>query len=316
MKFLDKSREVTLIIAFSIIFSTVASNVSNAVQFGTESPGNTYVVPIHNNSTNMDCSGALISSVIVATAGHCVLDSSGINVVVASDIVIGEPGSKFSKEYSLMTKGLKIYITPGVKSTNARTFADDIAFITLSTPMKFDPMVRLASEAEIATFKNKSKELTVTGYGVMNEKGSGEGSYMPRYFTGNYSSDRWNESADIFSVHSQVGSACMGDSGGPMVVHTYDAIIIVGVVTAGDLMGKYCGIKESGNYYTTSGVLINRYSNLFFTASTNYVQYLEQKMNEFQAKLPKTIVCVKGKAIKKITGNSPKCPAGYKPKKV
>jgi hypothetical protein len=46
------------------------------------------------------------------------------------------------------------------------------------------------------------------------------------------------------------------------------------------------------------------------------VQYLEQKMNEFQAKLPKTIVCVKGKAIKKITGNSPKCPAGYKPKKV
>ena len=98
-----------------------------------------------------------------------------------------------------------------------------------------------------------------------------------------------------------------------MVVYTYDSIIIVGIVTSGNLGGnKYCSVKEPAGYYMNAGVLINRYSNLFFTASTNHIQYLEQRVSELEAQLPKTITCNKGKMTKKVTGKTPKCPSGYK----
>jgi len=311
METIRKSRYITLILTLTLISSTIATNVANAVQDGTESPGDTYVVPIHNNSTKMDCSGALISSSIVATAAHCIVDSSGV-VVVASDILIGEPGSVFRNNYSFATKALKINVTPDLKATKGLTFVDDIAFITLSSPMKFDPKVRLASEAEITIFKNSSQKLRVTGYGIVNEQSGGGVSYTPRYFDGTYSSDFWTQSADMFSIHSQVGSACVGDSGAPMAVYTYDAIIIVGILTSGSVSaGNLCASKVAGGYSRTSGILINRYSNLFFTASTNHIQYLEQRVSELEAKLPKTITCIKGKTTKKVTGKPPKCPTGY-----
>jgi secreted trypsin-like serine protease len=310
---LNKPRSLALFLVGALIFSTLASNVSNAVQFGTESPGNTYVVPIHNNSSNTNCSGALIASVIVATAAHCVLDLDNNYIVDPSNIFVGAPGSRFSFEYSLMTKALKIDITPNFKSANNKSGADDIAFITLSSPMEFDSKVRLASESEITTMKNSSQELRVTGYGVMNEQGDGVRSYTPQYFTGNYGSELWRESANKFSVRSQVGSACVGDSGAPVVAYTPDAVIIVGIATGSFLYGnKYCAGKESSGYYITQSILINRYSNLFFTATINHMQYLEQKITELQAKLPKTIVCVKSKIKKKVTGKSRKCPKGYK----
>ncbi|NCX31662.1 MAG: hypothetical protein EBX18_03960, partial [Actinobacteria bacterium] len=63
-------------VALAAISATiVASTPAAAVVGGTSALGNTAVVRILNGSSS--CSGALWTSRIVVTAGHCVVNSSG-----------------------------------------------------------------------------------------------------------------------------------------------------------------------------------------------------------------------------------------------
>jgi hypothetical protein len=44
------------------------------------------------------------------------------------------------------------------------------------------------------------------------------------------------------------------------------------------------------------------------------VEELENQIKVLNAKLTKTIICVKGNQTRKVFGLDPKCPAGYKKK--
>ena len=85
-RFLSFGIAITLIVALTNFIPPSASAIEN----GTDATGSSFVVPIRTSEGNF-CSGALISAWIVATAGHCVLDSDGlVNYVTPVKVTIGD----------------------------------------------------------------------------------------------------------------------------------------------------------------------------------------------------------------------------------
>jgi secreted trypsin-like serine protease len=295
-----------LIVAFLL---TQSSSPAFGVQDGSDATNNSFVVPVYAKTSETNhwvCSGALLAPAIVATAGHCVLDSNGL---ISTDIRVGNAGSENYNSKNLFdtwTKATSVQITPTFRG-GSQISADDVIFIILSRPLPMPVKVRLASESEVISLKNSGAELKMLGYGFINDEGAEK--RTPNSYSGTYSYETFAD-ANAFATRSSIGNPCRGDSGGPMISTTATEIIVVGIITGGRI-GKNCSTKEPGGYYVTQGMLLSRYSNLAFSAAVTYISGLESKLIEVQAKLPITITCTKGKLTKKVSGTNPKCPKGY-----
>lgn len=133
---------------------------------------------------------------------------------------------------------------------------------------------------------------------------------------------------------STVGRSCAGDSGAPILNISATQAVLVGVLTGSQRgTNDQCGQKRSdGNYYQLF-TLVGRYANLAFLAATEAARAQEdlisnqseriaeleyqlaeaQTVNsELKKQIPQTIVCSKGKVIKKVVSLSPVCPTGYR----
>lgn len=331
----------------------------NAIENGKDATGSAYVVPItvdRGSGKFGGCSGALIAPSIVATAGHCVLDVDGL---LTKKVYVGDPGAS-SDSVSANDIVSSIQITSGYKNgSNNTVAADDIVFLVLSKPKKFDVPVRLASESEVQALKSKSTILRVYGYGYASD--SGEIGKYPLYTEGTFSSQAVANQPDSAILKPINQNTCKGDSGGPVLSISATEVLVIGVVTGSDLRNN-CGTSFS------SFTLISRYSNLAFSAAVTQlnnldaqvrkavddanqglktaesvfnakydalskssqiqantdqenidelnarIEELEQQILKLQDQLPKTITCLKGKVIKKVTGVKPKCPTGYSQK--
>ena len=89
-------RTVSKILIFSLISVFVSSNHALAIENGTDATGNSIAVPIKiqlSPTNTAECTGALIAPSIVVTAGHCVLDQSGL---VTKSIYVGKAGSSMN----------------------------------------------------------------------------------------------------------------------------------------------------------------------------------------------------------------------------
>lgn len=306
-----------------------------AIEDGTDSAGNTFTVPITIEKSPGKfggCSGVLIAPSIVATAGHCVLDSTGL---VTTNVFVGDPGSAWNT-INQSDKILSVQITPGFQSgANNRVGDDDIVFLILNEKKAFDKRVRLASEVEIQNIQTKAGSLKVFGYGSVND--AGDPATTPRSTEGTFSSRITKSNMGILEPISK--NVCQGDSGGPVLSITATEIVVIGVIVGTDLRNA-CG-KTFGSF-----TLVSRYTNLAFSAAlaqmTNLeeelakvvsdasessnsqyvvidelnarISELEAEIERLKLRIPSTIVCIKGKVTKKVTTVNPKCPAGYKQK--
>ncbi|CAN2217716.1 Serine proteases, trypsin domain containing protein [Candidatus Nanopelagicaceae bacterium] len=327
-----------------------------AIENGKDASGSAYVVPIKTqySATNVTlCSGVLIASSIVATAGHCVLNSDGL---MTNKVYVGDPGSSMD---SISTSDVvsSVQITPSFKNGVGNTVGvDDIVFLVLGKPKVFNGIIRLASEAEVQSLKSKTSPLKLFGYGAIND--IGDAAKFPFSTEGSFSATPVASQPDSAVVQPISNPICKGDSGGPVLSITATEILVVGVITGGDLR-KNCG--SSYAIFT----LVSRYSNLAFASAVTQminletqvkkttddanqglrsaealfnskydalqkeskaqqdidqanidelnarIEELEAQVVKLQDLLPKTISCVKGKAVKKITAVKAKCPAGY-----
>jgi V8-like Glu-specific endopeptidase/flavin-binding protein dodecin len=337
-----------------LLFGSI--QISMAVENGKDATGSPYVVPItidRGSGKFGGCSGALVAPSIVATAGHCVLDVDGL---LTKKIYVGDPGSS-TDSVSASDIVSSVQITSGYKAgSNNTVAADDIVFLVLSKPKKFEAPIRLASEAEVQALKSKSSILRIYGYGYSSD--SGEIAKYPLYTEGTFSSQLVSNQPDSAILKPISQNTCKGDSGGPVLSISATEVLVIGVVTGSDLRNN-CGTTFS------SFTLISRYSNLAFAAAvtqmTNLdaqvkkaiedsnqglrsaestfnakydalqrasqtqqntdqknidelnarIEELEAQVTNLQDQLPKTITCLKGKTIKKVTGVKPKCPVGY-----
>lgn len=269
------------LIVFLVGLLICATRVSPiyAIEGGNSAEGSEFVVPIYiqvDAASGRSCSGALLAPTVVATAGHCVLDASGL---LSSRISVGEPGSPST--YSSNWKTVeKIYIDDEYKGGTAdgKVSNSDIAFLLLDGPLKLTRKINLASENEMQNLRNLGAKLRVFGYGFTSDSGSK--STYPNYFDSNFQKTIVADPNQAISSSSK-GNVCQGDSGGPVLSITPSKITLVGVVT-GSYPSNYCSKKQGDGSYIFAFSVINRFANLATEAITESLS-IEQQQNSDNA---------------------------------
>ena len=334
-----------------VVLSVIGSIPANAIENGQSAAGNGVVVDIaikYNATQSISCSGALLSSLVVVTAGHCLLDQSG---AIASEIYVSLPGASalVFKNWTLVKK---VYLPEDYEGEKLGGFVNtsDLGFLLLTTPIEVKTPISLASEKQLLNLKANGTKLRVLGYGTTTDEGMK--AEFPNYFDGAFSPQVYSDS-NQGSVSSASGNVCKGDSGGPVLYITPTKVILVGILT-GTQLSVNCSKKwADGKYYATF-TIINRFANLAALALTEAAGAIElqknneisrlqedldnangefeellQRSNDYQTEIEqlkldiarykasglKLLTCSKGLAEKVVAGISPKCPAGFKVKK-
>ena len=261
----------------------VSSLPAMAIEGGVDATGSQFVVPIKrqiSESQTYFCSGALISPYVVVTAGHCVLDSSGL---VSTKIYVGAAGASMQ---SITTDDLidSVKITSSFQdSINKLVGADDLAFITLKKPQIMPIQVLLASETEMIALKQARAQLKLFGYGRYGDT-SEESISFPKSYAGTFSQTTPTLPNSGY-LESDSANACSGDSGGPILSITATQVTIVGIVT-GAALSKYCSKREPSNgKYSALFTVIGRYSNLAFASATQSMSTLSESYEKTQSDL-------------------------------
>lgn len=240
-------------------------------------------------------------------------------------------------------------VTLTYQSGSTKVTDDDLAFLTLTKPFKSNSLVRIASEDEMLKLKAGSAPIKLYGYGYISD--TGKRATNPNYLNAEFE-NRVHPLANSAYARSTSGNVCSGDSGGPVVNITPTQILVVGVTTGGNISNKCSSKNADGSYRATFTILNRYANLAFATVSKlssnlsslneaqtalaqskNRVAELEAEVDKWsgdyadleleisslkdeieklKAQIPKTITCVKGTTLRKITSTNPKCPTGYK----
>ncbi len=335
------------------LFSSL-QNPAVAIENGESADGSEYVVPISIQATAtswQSCSGAVVAPTVIATAGHCVLDKSGL---LSSRILVGNPGSANSPSTSWATVS-KIYVSDEYKGSTAEGLItpSDVAFLLLDKPIGTSRKINLTSENELLALKNASAKLRIIGYGHTTDAGTI--STSPFSLDATFSKQISQDPNQAIAV-SQRANICKGDSGGPILSITPNKVTLVGVVT-GSYSSNYCSKKQLDGNYWAAFTAVSRFANLATEAITDslkseqaqnsanqnsasenevlssrledlelelsaVVDELEKIKQElstskkinaaFNASGQKWITCTNLVTTKVVVGKNPKCPKGYK----
>jgi secreted trypsin-like serine protease len=314
----------------SILFLLLAANLaltpsSNAMYKGENAEGNQLVV-----ATGRGCSGTLVAPQVVALAAHCTYEQ-GLSGIFA-------PGGKqtidpASRKCGNSCDGFKVQgdfaraiarIAPSGNYQQNRAL--DVALWVLDREIKIDPKVQIASESDIERFSKNNSTVIQLGYGQTGAKdfpelpSLGNLKFSPQDTVMEGVKELSNQGYTQFTA---IGgwTPCSGDSGGPLYVEENGVHFYLGNVVSTSVAGCFSEVKSSA--LVTANLL---YKHLYLIAEadtviSNYKVLAAKKAtadklaSEKAALLKKlTIVCVKGKVSKKVTGLKPKCPVGYKKK--
>ena len=293
-------------------------------------------------------SGFLYSSRIVLTAGHLAygFDQSGNIVPLVRENYVGLPNTKITATTPRM-KVIKQFTAKTYRSTPTGALDDFAVFVLEKDLINAEPVPLLTPEIEKELVASKA-QVRLHGFGIFEDAcKSGENppckltdfnpSREPRAISANiYPMESFQNlvgytqpqfANELLFFHQGKESMCNGDSGGSLTT-TYKGALLY-VANIGTAQGIYaCG---QGRYDGKGGINysapVYRHLDIIREAEAFVAaQIAEEKKSGAvqptsspsapalsQAK-KKTITCVKGKAIKKVTDFNPKCPAGYKKK--
>jgi V8-like Glu-specific endopeptidase len=172
------------------------------------------------------CSGVLIDDFVIATAAHCVI--TGTNTL-RREIWVGPAGVDLTTKPTLHRVN-NIFLSKSYsRATNGSTQDQDMAFLTVKSPLLNGTKVRVASIAEAKALFGQA--LVVGGYGANRPYGQTVPTpsfvqqkvidlVLNQYTIGTY----------VHIVASDTESPCPGDSGGPIFKENGDELVVIGTI--------------------------------------------------------------------------------------
>lgn len=338
-------------LAISIFASILFSPNSQASLGGVEDYSNPRIVPMYNELTSdwVAYSAFLYSPRILFTVAHgeYYFDGNGNKINRSpSNTYAGLPNSKVSYN-SPRIKVIKRFISNTYRFNNA-TLGDFAVFVLEKDLANVESVPLLTPEIEAELVANNA-EVRLHGYGGYKDicaegqqvpcaSNFSDRSPVPRMLTAKlytldqigkivgYERPQLKGSLTYFRAGKE--SLCGGDSGGSNTV-IYKGKLLYLSVTGNGMNGYACGFSSyfdgvGGILYTTP---VYEHLDIIKEAEDFVAEQLKLESaanpkptvsasaaasNKVAKKI--TITCFKGKSIKKVTAQSPKCPVGYKKK--
>jgi len=210
------------------------------------------------------CAGTLTSPTTVVTAAHCVVDQNDGTVRNPATFVIGVGPDLNAPDYRVVAIG-GVSVNPNY---SRRTATNDVAVLTLATPVTDVPVLTPVSPAEGAAYTGSGQPVRVIGWGNTSTTthafphvfqvgvlavfpdsvcGGGEAFVLNGLTFRGFAAGEANAQTQIcaggVTADSKRIDSCQGDSGGPLIAGVGAAARLVGIVSWGnDCANEYPGV--------------------------------------------------------------------------
>ncbi len=205
---------------------------------GTPSAGWRGLAYVHNDDLGVSCTGTIVSSNLVLTAAHCVVNLSARTISPAESFVVRTGTVDASDAVNSQTSGVvRVVVDP---LFNTRTLTNDAALLQLATPATSLPLA-IAGSPDAGLFA-PGTPAAAYGWGLLNATDA----QAPTTLHFGY---EYVQSPGYCGAHDQlfvsslefcavdpsgVVTTCHGDSGGPMLALRGDGTILqIGIVSRG-----------------------------------------------------------------------------------
>lgn len=235
-------RTILLIALLAVSNVRVASAITDGTLDGAGHPFVGLLIFDVDGEPAWRCSGTLLSSTVMLTAGHCTAEANGGRVWFEADVQSNQVGLGYPRGGSTSVEFCQIHTHPDF--FDGSFVLHDVGIVELCTPVIMDSYGTLPAVNQLDALKTKRGQQDVTftavGYG-MQKSFPDAVSYMdsslkirmvatPKLnqinvpgFTGNFSM--------LLSNNANTGGTCFGDSGGPNFLG--DSNVVAGVTSFG-----------------------------------------------------------------------------------
>ncbi|MDO8187606.1 trypsin-like serine protease [Conexibacter sp. JD483] len=213
----------------------------------TTAPWQVFVEATASRTSVYDCGGSILNATTILTAAHCVIDPATGQRFTAARLTVLAGTATADGRSGVMRDVADIRIHPYYQAAAGRVAPDDVAVLTLSGSLAFSTAIQPIGLVAPGAYPAVGTATTITGFGRQVAGGTPD---RRLYALGTAIGDPLACGADanaiVLCVSSPAGSACEGDSGGPIVAGG----VLLGVASFVQLDGPTgeCGVGSLNGY--------------------------------------------------------------------